>query len=270
MNVLFLIFSFLFLFAMTFYVQLENHGLSCSLERTYEKHAIATRKMNAKIESRVFTSLPGEYPEKEKREVQEGKKHRDPMERINPLCSRFNLWPLILEGKERHVERYQIAAHLLRTLYPGIFLRSHSEKEFLDLFLARAKQKGNKPFRLETLSFQNEELQHLYYQLLRSPAPFLDFFKAEEGSLRICLFHANLSMLSALFNRPAAEEIYRALHQKKPPLDNDQLLAICATCKSPPIPLKFLYVKRSRHPKKAEISLMEDSLRKKVYFEEGL
>jgi hypothetical protein len=146
-----------------------------------------------------------------------------PLPPINFDCARLNLFPLINEGKEAHLELYETAAKLLRIFYQTEVFGSKKRFEYqlLDQLLAAAKKaiEDKKVLPLETLPLKDSSLQPIYYTLLKGTKkhfpPLLEYFKVERDPSKICLFHAHPKMMTVFFGEKTAYKLYQELHKTK-------------------------------------------------------
>jgi len=248
MNLLSLVMGLLLIFACTFTLSLNKAAMSKSVEKTYQAHINASRKILNSYESICYERM-----REEKKEPQKEKKtaaHHEPcVEVLNLDCARLNIWPLLQDGKEKHLILYETAAHLLRSFYGESLLNGQLRWEYqlLDVILDAAQIAARDPNRthipLEKLSLKESNvkqlypLQMVYYRMLKgtkkrktkqSYPSLLEYFVAEKKETHLCLQHASMEMLRALFGERIAPILYRELKERETPLLPDRVREICA------------------------------------------
>lgn len=244
MNLLSLVFSLLLIFSYGFYACWDKHTASTRLRSTYTSHQQAYRSILNQFESKWYKDLGrNQNPEKKKSPAAQREKEGEAEEEeevesgFNRECSRINIWPLIHEGREKHPLLYELAAKLIRTFYSSLQTEKRFEYRFLNLLLASAKAalQEEAPFALEKIVLLDPELQKLYYKMLKGTKhwdlkqqvgypPLLDSFKAIPSQERICLYHANTDIFTALFNAKIAAKLYSEIHRKDGPPPTRELI----------------------------------------------
>ena len=227
MNFLTLIFSLLLIFSFGTFIALEKQMGDRRLKASYLGHMAASRKLLSKCESRAYKAFPSiSTPEEKSKKTQDTKEAKTP--KINPECSRLNLFSLIQKGRMAEPFLYDTALQFLDTFYGKTLFENNIQTKviFLNAFLKKAKEEMEKPFFcLEKLSL-NPSLQLHYYKMLKGTKnrsleeaigypSFLDMFKVEESPSKICLHHAHPDQLSALFGKAVGKNLYEKIHKEK-------------------------------------------------------
>lgn len=251
MNILGLIFTILLICACTFSLSLQKILLGKPVEIFCQNHLKATRKILNSYESECYKSLRSKSKKKDSKPKEQNRSAAQTKKKENPLplngeCSRLNLWPLILEGKNKHPFLYETAAQILRSLYqkPLFGIEGRLEYALLDAMLlaCQCEENQNSPPALEKLLLKDKNvkrlypLQTIYYRMLKGTKlktgkgyPCLsDFISIERNPSPLCLKHASPAMLSALFNPKAGVLLYEELHKNKNPLSKERILEICS------------------------------------------
>jgi hypothetical protein len=121
-------------------------------------------------------------------------------------------------------------AKLIRSFYEPITLKEKRfEYRFVDTLLSFAKLTLQKEGKLafEKIQLEDPDLQKIYYKMLKGTKhwslkegvgypPLLDYIRAiplDSSSDKICLCHANLDLLTVLFNAKIAHKLYSEVHQ---------------------------------------------------------
>lgn len=250
MNLLSLVMGLLLIFTCTFSFSLSKAMLSHRIAKTYEAHGIASRKIRNSYENLCYRRLRGETKEKE---APKSKKpaHREnkKIELANLECARINLWPLILDGKEKHQILYETAAQILRSLYSANVLPKEPRFEYrmLDAILIAARDaQSNRPAKnllLEKLCLKDLRvkpvytLQSIYYRMLRGTKKMtgeqafpslLEYMAIEEQESRICIHHASIELLRSLFGPQAGAALYQEIRETENPLTQERVQEICS------------------------------------------
>ncbi len=228
MNILAFILAILLILSYSTFAQFQKHLSSRRSQTAYIGLRKAERSLLRQSEAKTFRDTPGTIikPLKHKAATPKEKKAaRYPA--INPPCCRLNLFPLLIDGKENHPARYELAAKLLRTFYPAEFKKKGFEYHLLDSLIESGKLalKEQDTLPLETISLNDPELQPLYYQLLKGTKhadlftakgapPLIDYFKIDRAVEPICLFHAHPHMLTPFFGVKPTPALYQKLHQE--------------------------------------------------------
>ncbi len=247
MNLLSLVMGLLLIFACTFTLSLRKEAMSKGVEKTYQAHTKASRKILNSYESICYERMREEKkePQKEKNTNAHHEPHAEP---LNLDCARLNLWPLLQDGKEKHLILYETTAQLLRTFYGKSFFPGELRWEYrlLDVILASAQMAALDPglthIPLEKLSLKESNvkqlysLQMVYYRMLKGTKKqtreqgypsLLEYFVAEKKETHLCLQHASIEMLRALFSERIAPILYRELKEKEIPLLPERIREIC-------------------------------------------
>lgn len=223
--------------------------LSRPIEISCQNHLKATRKILNSYESEYFDTL--KYKEKkktkknflpQKESKSNPKKIKEEFGHLNGECAQLNLYPLLKEGRDEHPALYETAARILRSLYRAPLFGEEIRLEYalLDAMLEAAKNESQSAA-LEKLALKDKNvkrlypLQAIYYRMLKGtkkPAhdgypPLTEFFLFESNPTPLCLRHASIEMLSALFNSKAAILLYKEIHKEKTPLSKDRIAEIC-------------------------------------------
>lgn len=199
---------------------LQKHVLSSTSERAFLGLRRAERRLLRNREAAQFQQLPGIPTKLPKKEKTNPEPKPVPLPTINPSCARLNLFPLIVEGKQKHLHLHTMALKTLHTFYPHV-----DSKQLLDAMLKAAQHQLEKKetVPLETLKLNNPELQNTYYTLLKGtkhcnlsqhtghPA-LVDYFKIERASTQICLYHAHPNLMAPFFGVENAPVLYQKLH----------------------------------------------------------
>lgn len=287
MNFLTFIFSLLLIFSLGSFILLEKQAGNRRLRTTYLGHIAANRKILSKCESETyqsFRSIP-KPAENEKRQVSKKEPPKAPP--LNPECARFNLWPLIQEGKESHPFLYEATMKLLKTYYEAAVFSEKSQIEaFLNVFLKKAKEQTKHHFlSLEKLHL-NPDLQSLYYKMLKGSKKWdfdqnigypslLDVIKVEESDTKLCLQHAHPGQIAILFGSKAANKLYHTLHEEESEsLSKEKIEQICSESHAPifnSFVFNFIELKSASHSKHGKTTLIvtdqdsQVSIRKNIY-----
>ncbi len=227
------------------YAFLDKQTAAVRLSKTYAANQEANRDILNQYESAFYNkSCKGVKVPKKERDPASAKKGKpektdeekdgeeEEQQKISPFnqeCARINLWPLIQEGKESHPVLYELTARLIRAFYSPLFTgEKRFEYRLLDILLSSAKatlqEEGTLSF--EKIPLLKSDLQRIYYKMLkgtkrwdlkenRGYPPLLDYIKADPSQDKICLFHGNLDLLVALFDRKMGEKVYAEAHKPK-------------------------------------------------------
>lgn len=250
MNLLGLVFGILLICTCTFSLSMHKHLLSKPVEISCKNHLSASRKICSSYESEYYKALraapkkeaSATAPKQTSSSRQQPEEEEAPPSLLNGACSRLNLWPLIENGKDENPMIYETAAKLLRSFYqkPLFEQEVRLEYQLLDAILGAASSKEGAPV-LEKLRLQDKDvkrlypLQSVYYRMLKGTKPkakksypcLSDYISVERNHSPLCLRHASLEMLSALFNPKAASLLYKEMRKNKIPLSKERILEIC-------------------------------------------
>jgi hypothetical protein len=237
MNILPTVMGLLLIFACTFTLSLRKATLAQPVEKTYQAHIQASRKILNSYESLCYERMRGEKKEKQDGNVKTAAHREKQIEPLNLDCARLNLWPLLQDGKEKQPILYETAAHLLRTFYASFLFEGQPRFEYclLDALLEAAKLANNEPnttyLPLEKLALKDwrvkplYSLQTVYYRMLRGTKKhqegypsLLEYFVIENKETHICMQHASAEMLTALFGPGAAAALFHELQESETPL----------------------------------------------------
>lgn len=231
MNVMGLVFSIIMILSFGFYACLEKQSIIRRIDRTFIGQATVSRKIQTIFEKECFNKKralkkPIKKP-KTSPKANKTQKKTPKVLQINPECSRLNLWPLVMSGREENQLLYEQLAQLLRLFYkkPLFALfpeQTKLEYRFLDTWIASIKasllEKPDQPVTLEKIALKDKSLQNLYYNMLRGAEEafptLLDFVKVEQVSSKpekLCLCHATPQLLSVFFGE-AAQAIFDEFH----------------------------------------------------------
>lgn len=268
MNFLSFIISLLLIFSFSLFVSVEKSASGRKAKQSFLGHMAINRKVEAKSVTERFKKIPGkvtELSDKEKNTSSSVKPKKEP--NFGASCCKLNLFFLIEEGKEKHLELYNLTLNLLEKFYGGSLLYTKNlSKEFLDHFLKSAKLSlQNKNRDLEKIDLKNEH-QMLYYRMLKGSKnqtdlpSFLDVFCLEEKERKICLFHAHPMLLEALFTDKVSDPLYEKIHEDPAPILTEELIeSICMDHhtflpKQSPL-FQFLQMGKVHHEKETKLSL---------------
>lgn len=248
MNLLGLILGFLLIFACTFSLSLAKSSLSQRVEKTYQAHTNATRHILNSYESLCYHRMRGETKDLPKISSQKKPQKKKEEPSLNQECARINLWPLIEDGKEKHIVLYETAARALSAMYRPILAQipPRSEYTILDAILSsaqKAKFSTQHPHvHLEKLSLNGDRvkqlytLQSIYYQMLRgtkqnvnelSYPSLMECFVIDQKPSAICIQHASFEMLKALFGEKAAGQLFHEMEESEIPLTMERIQDVC-------------------------------------------
>ena|GEM_PF-979771 len=263
------------------------------LRKTFVGHAAANRKVVCEAASEYYASLkrqPSEAKEAAEEEAaeQKGEGKVPVAPKLNPECSRLNLFPLVDHGIQEEPVLYEAAAKLLRVFYGDALFekKSRAEYKFLDAFLKAAKQhiKNNQMPALEQISFHNEKWQALYYRMLKGtkrndllegigyPA-LMDYIRISQEHSKLCLYHAHPNLLAVYFTPKGAEKLFAQMHgQNAPQITREDVERICrdAHLLLDPLLLELFDFQKGSHPKRQKSVVLADdpdsavSLRKTI------
>jgi hypothetical protein len=268
------------------------------LRKTFVGHAAANRQVVCQAASEYYASLKRqpseakEEAEEEEAEEEEAKQRGEgkvpAAPRLNPECSRLNLFPLIDPGVQEEPVLYEAAAKLLRVFYGDALFekKSRAEYKFLDAFLKAAKQhiKNNQMPALEQISFHNEKWQAIYYRMLKGtkqndllegigyPA-LMDYIRISQEQSKLCLYHAHPNLLAVYFTPKGAGKLFAQMHaQNAPQITREDVERICrdAHLLLDPLLLELFDFQKGRHPKRQKSVVLADdpdsavSLRKTI------
>lgn len=299
MNLLGWVFGMLLIFACSYSLSLHKFLLSNPIEKSFQNHLKASRKIFNSYEREYFITIRCINEKKRKREVspqkaqeQATQKRSEKPNYLNAECSHLNLWPLLAEGQDEHLALYEAAARLLRTFYRESFFKEEPRLEYLLLnqILDAAKialtEADHDFLSLEKLSLKEPKskrlcsLQSIYYRMLKGTKrkdgggypPLVDYFSFEKKESQVCLKHASIEMLSALFGSKVALSLYDEIHQSKAHLSKEKILEVCARsgmCELDKRLFELIDLKSSRHEVPSKKILVGEegdiSLRKRVY-----
>jgi len=233
MNILPFVFSILLVLSFSAAALFQKHFSSRRSHTAFLGLRQAELSILRQSEEKQFQELPGipiELPKKTKPSNPTQKSDPAPWPVVNPVCSRLNLYPLIIDGRTLHPALYDLAANTLRLFYHDQFgSEKRMEYRLLDALLAGAKKElphMGADLPLETIPLSSPSLQLLYYKLLKGTKhsnlfsaqgypSLIDFFKIEQAVGKICLFHAHPHMLTSFFGLKSSPHLYQLLHQEK-------------------------------------------------------
>lgn len=233
MNVLPFVIAILMILSYSAAGLLQKHRASAHSQKAYLGLQRAERSILQLAEQRKFKELPGDLVKVEReKHPKSTQPHVAIFPAMNSPCARLNLFPLVLEGRERHPVVYDVAAKLLRTYYQKTLLREGDEHTLLDALLMAAKKRLEKQstIPLETVELGDPALQRLYYLALKGTKradiltgkgypSLLEAIKITNAESRLCLHHAHPNMLAALFEPKIALELFQELHaERKSPM----------------------------------------------------
>lgn len=282
MNILGLVFSLLLIMSYTFFSISDKHVTSTRVRNVNQGMHNANREILNKYQSLLYKGLNARSTHKEETTaaVQHPAKPKAP--ELNRECAKFNLWPLIQEGRKTHPQLYELTAKMLRTLYGHNLFQKEKRGEyaFLNALIASGKNEN----RIEKIVMPTPELKRLYYKMLKGTktyqlagdgiAPLSDFLKIENSNTKICLCHAHPDLLAAIFSPEVACKLYAELHQKNPPpLTKELIENVCLQghySLSDLMIFELLELGRPHHLETKKTLLAEDekshvSLRKNIY-----
>ncbi len=239
MNAIGFVFFVLSILSIGAFVSLEKQIGSIRLRASSLGHIYANRDILNQCESKRYKSLKSKAsPSKKETSNRTKQTQIKPPPPINPECARLNLLPLMQNGSQEEMLIYHTAAKLLQGFYGDTLFEKKPKAgyQFLDALLKAGKKllAEQDGLALEKIAFQNKDLQHLYYKMLKgtkgnaSYPSLIDFFKMDPNGNALCICHAHPRMLSALFSPKAAIALYNAIHAPNAPtLSKDAIERIC-------------------------------------------
>ena len=296
MNIMSLVMGLLLIFACTFTLSLRKTAINQRVEKTYEAHMNASRKIRNSYESLCYKQLRSvtKEPKEANHENSLPANRKKKTAPINPACARLNLWPLVIEGPEKHPAIYETAAEILRAFYSRALFNEEPRFEYclLNALIEAARQANTNPnnshLLLEKLSLKDLSvkrlypLQSIYYHMLRGTKTLsanpgypslIDYFVIENNKSRLCLHHTSPQMLAALFGSRAGEVLYNEMQTSKEHLSLERLQDICAHNGKSALSEEFLQIidlkSRDLHSSGQQILVKEDAdvcLKQKVFF----
>lgn len=235
MNFLPFILSILALLALFFSMQNERAREISTRVRAEQTAWKERRNFTNQNVQRAYEQLGRQKADPVKKEKVSGSKQMR-----NEPCCRLNIAPL-LRG-EIHAPTRTAALRLIRAYYP------HLEAErFLTEWIRAAKG-----FPLEQIPF---EPHALYYDLLKGKKglypPLAEIFSTEGE--RMCLRHASVRFIQALFGAEAGQKIYTEIHpvgKRRTAIEPARLKEICGLYgELEPIIAELVESKRHDHKK---------------------
>lgn len=210
----------------------------------------ASQKIRNSYESLCYEQLRSVAKEPKETEHEKiNPQHREKkIEELNLACARLNLWPLIVDGIEKHQVLYETAAQILCAFYSRPLFDKEPRFEYclLNALIEAARQANTDPnnshLLLEKLSLKSPNVkrlypfQFIYYRMLRGTKSvktdqdypsLVDYFEIENKKSRVCLHHASPAMLAALFGPRAGAILYNEMQTSKMPLSLERLQDIC-------------------------------------------
>lgn len=285
MNILGLVFSLMLIFSYGFYACWDKQSAAARLQSTYVHYQKANRAILNLFYSEVYSNLEGKPIKGPKSHTQAKKKQssKPAPKKFNQECAKINLWPLIQEGREAHPLLYEKAAHMIAVFYGSFSPDKRFANSFLDALLASAKigLENKDSFALEKLVV--EDYQHFYYKMLKGTKNWdlrlekgypslLDYMKVEPSNSKLCLFHADVSLLTVLFNPQVADRLYAEMHKKGGPVPTMELVQrICNELRLLSLDsdlFALLEFGRPRHDGQKKLFIAEEkdvSLRRNLY-----
>ncbi len=248
MNVLTLVFSLLLILSYTFFACWDKQTTSSRLKNTLVGREKAHRKLLNQYESALYRQIRGmgdkvDKEEKEPSSLSETPENEDEDEKktakLNRECAQLNLWPLIQEGRDNHPLLFELALKMIKTFYaPLIQNEKRLETRFLTALLKSAKlavQEQGEAFSLEKIDLGDEDLQRLYYKMLKGTKEWnlaqnigypslLDYMKADDQPTKICIFHAHPDLTTAFFGPEVSEKLHAEIHKKEATLLTAELI----------------------------------------------
>lgn len=269
MNILGLVFSLLLILSYGFYACWDKQVASSRLRSTYLGHNQVNRKILKTYQSEIYKHLSSITKPSDGEETFRTPPEKIPREKkieLNRECAKINLWPLIQEGKEKHSDLYHFALKLIHTFYPK------SAGPLLDAILSAASKEN--VLSLEKLKLKDPVLQKLYYKMLKGTKvcnlpkkngypSLLDYFKIENSSDKLCLFHAHPDLISLLLGTEAAYSLHEEIHKKEGPILTKELIEKAALESShiilDPTLLDLFEFGRPHHTENKKTLIAEDS-----------
>jgi len=243
MNILGFVFSILLILSFGFSICLEKQMGAQRLRSSYLGHCHANRKILLQCENEFYNGLKSKPAPPKKRDPLLEKIAKKPAvipTKTNPKCARLNLLPLIQEEMKKDSLLYETTAKLLKLFY-GKWLfedKPHAEIRFLNAFLQASKMHSQTPstFCFEKVQFKNPSDQMIFYKMLKgtkNPAKgypsLLEYIQLTSKPSKICLPHADPSMISVLFSPKASLKIYQAIHtSEKSQITQMEIERICS------------------------------------------
>jgi hypothetical protein len=244
MNLIPFVFTVLLILSYNLAASFQSRLMSHRNQKAYLALRGAELDILRKSEQNQFLALPGDPVKKpHKKSPPSPSKNKDssqsvPLPEPNAPCARLNIYPLIIEGRDRHAALYETTAKLLRTFYQRAFFPNEKRFEYklLDAILGGAKTKliGKNSLALETVALKDPTLQLLYYSLLKGTKqyslgekgypPLTDYLRIEKDGGKICLFHCHLDILTVFFGPKTAAKLLQELKDKKAGLTLEAIL----------------------------------------------
>lgn len=287
MNVLGLVFSLLLILSYTFFSIADKHTTSTRVRNVCHGTHKANRDILNQYQSLTYKNLSNKPKVKDEPAAAKTGDNKPKPPKPNQECAKFNLSPLIQEGRKTHPQLYELTAKMLRTLYgQNLFEgKKRAEYNFLDALITSAQ--GKDAVRIEKLVLPTPEYQRIYYKMLKGTkkynlaahegiAPLPDFLKIEPSKVKICICHAHPDVLAALFSVQVANILYPQIHQKSQPAVTKEMVEnACMVGRytiSDPMMFELFELGRHIHPESKKTLLAEDkdvTLRKNVYLLKG-
>ncbi|KPK33295.1 MAG: hypothetical protein AMS24_01575 [Chlamydiae bacterium SM23_39] len=224
MNILSFISAILIIFAMISHFMFKDHRDSVIMKKSIEGYLNAYRISQNSYESFLYKS--SKSIKKKKTIDEKNKKNKEKKSKTNKKkkeekdnkifsCGQINIYPLLKNGKIKEKKIYEITKRLMKLLY-GKILNREIEDSLLDKIILMAKDK--KDFYLEKIDFQNQQLQSVWYKMLKGTKFYdfkknvgypsiLDFIKISEKKDKICITKAKEELIFAMFDRETAIKI---------------------------------------------------------------
>lgn len=279
MNILPFISAILIVFSIMSHFLLKDHRDTVIMKKSIEGYLNAYKKSQNSYEDFLCKSFKVKKKDIVKSEGQKDfkkkggdkKSLKEEEENNNEeifSCGQINIYPLLKNGKIEEKKIYEIFKKLIKMLYGRILKKENMEDYLLDKLIFITKDKKN--LHLEKIDFKDQELQILWYKMLKGTKFYdfknnigypsiLNFIKISEKKERICINKAQKEILFVLFNKEIAKKILstknRNLKYIKIPLEIEHLIDLS----------------HKNHEKKASIVICTDnnskiSIRKEFNF----
>ena len=201
MNILGIISSFLIILAISINLLMHKNIENNHTHKSLQGYMAANRKALNNCEKKLMPRIKKESTSKKKKPATKKK--------LKPIynCGKLNL----------SIENTNYLTKLLHILYGDNLLEDELvQQKILRSILKQVKQKQP----LEKLKFKSPTLQLIYYQMLqgiksKNIYSLLDFVDTQMPPHKICLQHANKTILTMLFNAEVADKIIALRSEKK-------------------------------------------------------
>jgi hypothetical protein len=290
MNVLSFVFTMLLIFAITFGTLFVKTVSSQNIAKSYSGYMLASRKSFNDYENQYYNFLKGKTTPRKQRgetkkestpnmEIDEDEDYdgsdEDPeaaspkdIRRIKTENAKINLYLLIKEGKENHLDTYNLLSQLIASLYSDTkFFKEKNTKHFEFIILDELIKSLQERFKNDSKNIFFEQLnlntfQETYYKMLKG-VKFYDFdlkkgypsllnfitISSSNTSNKFSIYDVSKEILSLLFNKNIAKEIESYQKIKNLKITEDLILKICEKNHFPTTSLAFLDFSNKKNKK---------------------